>query len=94
MKAYELLEQKELCKGTFARDANGKPVSVYSPIACSFCAAGAIRRAYLDTMEEPQKLSLVGSHVLKLHDMTLAMWNDKPDTTKAQVVSLLKELDI
>ena len=90
MKAYELLEQKELCKGTFARDANGKPVSVYSPNAESLCVAGAIRLAYGHIGE----ISTVGSHVSNLYSMTLVMWNDDPERTKQEVINLLKELDI
>lgn len=94
MKAYEVLEQKGHCKGTFARNANGKPIGIYSSSACSFCAAGAIHLSYPDTTEAFQKISLAGSYTFREYGKRLSEWNDLPDTTKEQVVTLLKELDV
>ena len=94
MKAYEVLEQKGHCKGTFARNVNGKPVGIYDPNACSFCAAGAINLAYEGTTKSYEKLDLAASYTFREYGKRLSEWNDLPDTTKEQVVSLLKELDI
>ncbi len=43
-RAMEIIE-RGWTRGDLARDANGYPVAVASPAACTFCAVGAISRA-------------------------------------------------
>lgn len=95
MKAYEVLEQNDLCKGWYAKDKEGNDVFPLNPDACSFCTMGALQRAYEDWYAREQATKKLEN---KIHRITgnffVAKWNDKPERTKEEVVSLLKELDI
>ena len=87
-----LLIKKGFTKGMFARNANQETVSPTNSNACSFCAVGAIRSAaglytvgpLLDYAEE--ELQRTKKHVTGY----LAEWNDKPERTKEDVITFLR----
>ena len=94
MKAYKLV-QKGWCQDAFALDAEGKPVSSRSRKAIAWCALGALCRVYMsndnDRLEQAMKelrLQLPGKH------STISSWNDAPERTQAEVVTMLRELDL
>lgn len=90
MKAYELLAgPKAWNQGRMARNAKGYPVDPESPKACSWCAVGAILRCYgLAAMSLPK------IDILRAKTGNTLWWNDRPERTHAEVVAVLKELDI
>lgn len=95
MKAYELLEQNDLCKGWYAKDKEGNDVQPLNPNACAFCTMGALQRAYENWYIRQQAINRLENKIHRIAgDFSIARWNDKPERTKEEVVSLLKELDI
>lgn len=95
MKAYEVLEQHDLCKGWFARNMRGQRVSANDETACSFCMYGAIDKAYEDHKTNLQMRFKLEEHLhAKTGCYSIASWNDDPNRTKEEVISVLKELDI
>jgi hypothetical protein len=91
-----LLEQRGWCQGTTARDADGKPVSVVSPTATSFCILGAIN--YLQNTNK-WPVELLNEAVNDVEDFLFESvgcpipdYNDSSDRTKEQVVSVLREV--
>lgn len=93
MKAHELIDKPEKwCQGTFARDKNGLPVSLWRSDAVAFCARGALLRAYWRDSHRlgaarTKLCSSIGSSTVLLTN-----WNDTGDWQT--VYSTLKELDI
>jgi hypothetical protein len=82
-------------KETSARNENGFKVRWESPEAVQFCAGGALSRALMDeTKTWSQKLigSLMSSLLKKLPPGSIANWNDKPERTKDEVLSLFDTL--
>lgn len=95
MKAYEVLEQHDLCKGWFARNISGQRISINDPEACSFCTVGAIDKAYEDhKTNQEMRFKLEEYLHAKTGSFSIASWNDGPTQTKEEVISVLKELDI
>lgn len=91
MKAWELLSKPGAwTKGTFAKNVQGIMRNSLDSDACCWCAMGAISRCYTESPSGTQpfidKLSLRIGHI--------PSWNDHPDRTQEDVVSILKELDI
>lgn len=89
MKAYEVLETYDWCKGAYARDEDDKECSPGNETATKFCALGAIMRAY-------DELG-VNSVWMKLEEsigyIQANQWNDA-QTSKEPVIAKLKELNI
>lgn len=91
MKAYELLAKPESwTQGAFARDAEGRATQDLMQSAC-WCVAGAIKRCYESRVDRQKALD-------RLEDETgwyaIPPWNDDPARTHAEVVDLLRRLDI
>ena len=96
MKAYEVLEQYDWCKRSYATDEHGRSVTINDPSACYFCTMGAIIKAYdADIVQRIDAANLVRLTLSQRYNTRrIATWNDDPKRTKDEVVSLLKELDI
>ena len=89
MKAYELLsDESKWCQGDFARDVHGEAVNSHSPEAVRWCLTGALSRCYMGYSDQRARIVAVigGGHT--------TTWNDNPLRTYAEVVGLLKRLDI
>lgn len=90
MKAYELLAEPESwTQGVCARDKHGLIIDYRSEEACSWSLYGAMCRCY-PNMELFKLIDLV--HVEIGHYPPF--WNDNPHRTHAEVVELLRRLDI
>lgn len=98
MKAYEVLEQFDWCRGSYAKDKAGHSVVATSDSAVAFCAEGAIIRAHgtgKSFCEELFKARMVfRSPVGALDDSTFTEWNDDPKRTKEEVIELLKKAGV
>jgi hypothetical protein len=97
MKAHELLAPEGAwTQGTTARDAAGKPTHPLNGDAVSFCTLGAIGRCYGGyNYETSAALFKLQCRIEELgYHTPIAPWNDAINRTQAQVVALLKELDI
>lgn len=101
--AAELVENG-FAKDVFALDKNGDTTLWFDNDAVSFCVRGAILRSYLDLKYVrlndscPTHLEYFVASVLGLDPIdrrtcyhSLAIWNNKPERTKNQVVTLLKK---
>lgn len=89
MKAAEFLDQHEWCQGTYARDAEGNPRVAHSREAVRFCLIGALLRVYVGDSFFQVRAQI--TEALQQHPPN---WNDAPERTKADVVNLLKELNL
>jgi hypothetical protein len=103
MKAHELLTPEGAwTKGSDARDKDGKEVQVSDLRAKSFCLVGAVLRCYVE--ESSESTRAYDGQCARIYDTLWAApyfarngimgWNDAPERTQAEVVALLKELDI
>lgn len=96
MKAHELLaDASRWTKGTAARDANGNGTSDDHFATC-WCAIGAINHCYDDTNQRRNMRYKLGNALNpKLYPtLVITSWNDAPERTHAEVLAVLKELDI
>jgi hypothetical protein len=79
-------------KGTHARRANGAPTSATDPKATCFCLEGALYRA-VRNHDLPFDVADDVAQFLSIHTASdynwLYEWNDAPETTRADVTSLL-----
>lgn len=100
MKAWELV-RKGWCQGVFAMDADNNKVLSTDPFAVKWCILGAIFRCYPGChsgtgMATAKVLEVLG--VLQRENRcfidSLSIWNDHPHRTQAEVVELLRRLDI
>lgn len=96
MKAWELIaDPKKWTKYAAARDHHGASVSPRDRRAACFCARAAIRRCYGFDGEAAALAAVAaaipgdGAPHSKLID-----WNDRPERTHAEVVALLKAVDV
>lgn len=91
MKAWELLsDPKAWTKGAFARAANGRSCDIDSGKAVRWCVMGAIDHCY--AKEAGPKAAKLASNILGSD--SIAFWNDCSTTKHADVVAILKRLDI
>jgi hypothetical protein len=94
-KARELIENFDLCKGSYARDANGNEVMTMAPEAVSFCMAGAIARVEKFNVANTDSISInrpdIPKAFLYLFDLDddFTVLNDMSRTTKQQVLNYL-----
>lgn len=79
------------CQGAFARDAQGRSVSLSSDTAVSFCLSGAIRRWYTACGDD----TLYHNYFTKVvaRKSCAAMWNDAARRTQCDVVSFLEVVE-
>ena len=85
--------KKGFTKAAFARNAEGKTVDYTRPEACSFCTAGAILKAAYP--QDSLRLIAYAGDELKhagryRGNRAIALWNDKPERTKEDVVTFLR----
>jgi len=92
MKAWELLDQKGWCRGTYAVDAGGNSVSVGAETATAFCANGALLKVYPGYDDYFSAYDKLLKRVRPIAG-TVPKWNDS-QTSAEPVIALLKELDI
>ena len=94
MKIRELLtDESKWCKKSYAFDAQGRKTTGYSPNAVKFCLVGAAQHCYGTGYIE---------YVIKMQDAlkrkfdvgVIALWQDQPERTFAEVKALVEELDI
>jgi len=93
MKMFELLEKPvSWTQGTPARDQIGCPVSCIAKDAVCWCLIGAAYLAYAET-DRP----LYDAILLRIRETcgeAIGKWNDAPERTHAEVLSLCRALDI
>jgi hypothetical protein len=83
-KARALVAQGH-CKGAAARAANGRPVRVNEPGACSWCALGAMWAS--ESWEHVENAKDTLRSVLGVRSIgSIGRWNDAPERTQAEVV--------
>jgi hypothetical protein len=92
IKAAELLESspRAWSQDHTALDHTREPVRANSPIACSWCALGAI--AKVQNLPDAPQMYNPASKLLALHlgVISIADWNDHPLRTRADVVEGLR----
>lgn len=91
LKAWQIVE-KGWCRGELARDLHGDSVSVRSELATKWCLVGAILYAYGVGKEYYDAHAKVCSFLKSSNG--LAWWNDDPTRTQAEIVEVLRGLDI
>lgn len=95
MKMHELLAKPESwTKGNFARDRFGHGVKPSDATAVCWCLAGAAMRCYNDGLREGVVNQLFNRVWQRHKELSLSGWNDRDTTTHADVLALLKELDV
>lgn len=92
--AADLLEKPGAwTQGVFARRENGRNAGPTYDDAVCFCAVGAVMRvvggsrspAYYDAFNR------LNAMARRKHFMHVAMWNDAPERTQAEVVTALRQ---
>lgn len=92
MKAHELLEKPESwTQGEFARNRSGERTNSNCPTACSWCMIGAMFKCYKGDELYTGLFKAISDHI---GDVEIYKWNDDPNRTHAEVVDLLKKLDL
>ncbi len=91
MKVYELLDKPEKwTKGMLSRDSRGRPIDYpRDELAVCWCLLGAIELCY-ESREDMSVVKLVRNSI----NRGISEWNDAPERTYSEVISLCKELDI
>ncbi len=94
MKLYELFNKPEnWTQGVLARDKDGKMVECHSDTAYSFCLNGGILKCYgYDTQRV--MVSDIFAFVSDSINESISKWNDNPSRTHAEVLSLVRKLNI
>lgn len=93
IQARERIEKKGWCQGAVAKDSDGEEVGAKDPKAVAYCIIGAVQ-----AVTPPTTPDLEDSAFVSLEDwlpsvagdnyMGLAFFNDRPRTTKADVVAV------
>ena len=99
MKLSEFFETHEWTQGSYAKTVNGTNVSPLDPDATCWCVIGAIRHLYpprstAEIYNDDVCKNIWPRFTNVITNMSLAQWNDAPGRTKAEVISLLKDLDL
>lgn len=94
-RAAALIEQPgKWTQGAFARAANGNPIGPLSPNATCWCAYGAIGRATGDGWPAVEAVGAFGCSVPNPDGRpqrdAIAIWNDAPERTAAEVAAALR----
>lgn len=91
MKAHELLAKPESwIRGNWALDVVGRAVSPDDRHAVCWCLAGALERCYPGF---PQR-RIVRDRLRDRIQLSIVDWNDRTVRGHAEVLQILKELDI
>lgn len=93
MKAHELLaDPKKWTKGAYARDRQGRPINPLFSNAESFCMIGAVIRCYPDIYDQDK----VNQKLFTRSELKegVGRFNDRVGRTHAEVLAVLKALDI
>lgn len=89
MKAFELLETEDKwTRFVAARDKDGTAVLVSDADGVCFCMMGAVAKCY------PGEQYFKHINTLQHAIRDIPAWNDAPERTHAEVVAMLKKLDI
>lgn len=80
--------KKGWCQGVNAKDSYGYFCEPTSPCAIKWCLIGAIQAAY---PQDTRKRMEIHSK-LESHSPIIAHWNDAPNRTQAEVISLLEQI--
>lgn len=88
-RAADLIEEYGWCQGVFAM-ADGVECGVVDPRVDSFCVLGAVRRAASDLGFEFNHRFNSTDLLWDYADGACPAWNDRPQTTKADVVLALR----
>lgn len=92
MKAWELLSSPERwTQHVTARDSNDVICLEDDGKACSWCIIGALRKCYQSLDRE---LSVWRDITVAIGNQDVADWNDAPERTHAEVLEILKRLDV
>jgi hypothetical protein len=100
MKAHEILsDESKWGKGANAVNAHGETVSPLDPTACKLCVGGALLRKHgyhtpHVALTDPRFRADRNKIINALCGAPITGWNDNSQTTYADVIKLLKELDI
>jgi hypothetical protein len=97
MKMYELLaDPAHWTKGHYASDVYGVHVGFDDPRATCWCTIGAAYKCYgvKDALGAHGILDKIVDKLLDTGNNSIAGWNDLPNTTHGEVITLLKELDV
>ena len=91
MKAYELLADVRCwTQGSLGRNINGYPVALDDETAAAWCIVGALHHCYGNSLSEQMWIRL-GEQA---HTCSLSFWNDSPERTHADIVRVLRALDL
>lgn len=93
MKAYELLsDETKWCQHAEAITVNSIYVFPYDPRAVRWCLVGAVKRCYIgyDNCLERITEAIPADERRE----NVAEWNDAPERTYADVVGMLRRLEI
>lgn len=94
MKAYELLDSPEKwTQGHFGKTAAGVGVFGRHADAVCWCLLGALQRCYHDS-GSVNEMAIRARLRSWLETNSIISWNDAPERTYDEVISVLKELDI
>lgn len=94
MKAWQLIERPEnWAQGGYAKDPDGQLVNWKDDTACCWCVLGALHKCYPSKDLFDASSRLVRDRILRFAE-GIDLWNDSPSTTHAQVLAVLKELDV
>jgi len=99
MKAYELLaDPKSWCQEAFCLDAEGQAVTIGHKAACRWCLMGALQHAYRrdDAETHFKRHEAVRREIRRQFGWRGGplSWNDTPDRTHAEVLALLRSLNL
>ncbi len=96
MKIHQLLETPDKwTQGAFARLPDGKAVKSNHPNAVCWCLIGAICKCY-DGIGAKTAISdaILAAAAGAVAGEMLSTWNDHPSRTHAEVLELVKRLDV
>jgi hypothetical protein len=98
VKIKELLsDESKWCRGAFAKDKDGFPITESHQDACKWCLAGAGYFCYgiVDWENEVGPRAWAAIRKLTgLEEVSASRWNDDPNTKFEDVRKLIEELDI
>lgn len=90
-KAYLFLESHDWCQGYYAKASNGDWVEPHDERAVAWDAEGALMAVYGQGWRYRQ----AQQRVLRSLNVTfLGAWSDRPETTKATVLDVLRRMDV
>ena len=92
MKLFTFFTTRGWCQNALARDAAGEPCPPSSPDARAWNLISAM--LLILNRQEIDRACRQLEAKMPVTDYPVIAWNDRPGRTRAQVVALLKKLDI